>query len=98
MLPVNLIVGVLSYDTAKLGQATRAKAQVLAGNVILTYSLPSPTEYDPSAFKCFTTGSGNIEAVRTYRDENARSDIHAIDWSEHIAQTSTLAVKRLAIT
>ena len=98
MLPIQLVVGVLSYDTAKIGQATKVKDQVLAGHVILNYGLPSPTQYDPSAFKCFTTGTGNIESVRTYRDENARSDVHAIDWSEDIRQTSTLAVKRLAIT
>lgn len=98
MLPVNLVVGVLSYDANKLGQATRDKKQVLKGNVILTFSVANPTVYDPSAFKCFTTGSANVAAVRTYREDGARSDVHAIDWSEDIRQTSTLAVKRLAIT
>ena len=95
MLPVNVVVGALSYATNKEGQ-TVAKGQVIGGNAILTYALPNPTVYDPSAFKCFTTGSGNIQSVRTYQE--ARADIHAIDWSEDLKKTSTLGVKRLQIT
>lgn len=98
LLPVNFVVGALAYDAAKLGQSTRDKRQVLADHTFLLMSVPSPTPLDPSAFKCFTTGTGNIESVRTYRDESARSDVHAVDWSEDIEITSTLAVRRLAIT
>jgi hypothetical protein len=98
MLPVNLVVGALSYETAKVGQSSKPKAQVRADDVFLLYAVPSPTPMDPSAFKCFTTGNGNVEAVRTYRDESARSDVHAVDWSEDLEVTSSQAVRRLAIS
>lgn len=96
MIPVTVVIGHLAKASNKEGQ-TIAKSRVVGSNAILTYSVPSPTEYDPSAFKVFTTGSGNIEAVRTYQD-GPRVDVHAVDWSEDIKKTSSLAVKRLAIT
>ncbi len=98
MLPVNLVVGALAYETTKVGQTSKSKAQVLGDDVFMLYSVPSPTETDPSAFKCFTTGSGNVESVRTYRDESARSDVHAVDWSEDIKLTSSQAIRRLTIS
>lgn len=97
LFPVKVVVGAVSKLSSNMGQ-TKTKANVVGANAIITYSVPSPTQYDPSGFKCFTTGSGMVAAVRTYRDEKARSDIHACDWSEDIQKTSTLAVKRLAIT
>lgn len=97
MFPVNVVVGIVSYNTAKIGQ-TKSKSQVLGDTAYLSYAVPSPTIYDPSPFKCFTTGVNNVEAVRTYRDEKARSDVHAVDWSEDLKATSTIAIKKLAIT
>lgn len=97
MFPCNVVIGAVSKLSSKPGQ-TASKSNVVGANAILTYSVPNPTPYDPSAFKCFTTGSGNVSAVRSYRDESARSDVHAVDWSEDIKKTSSLAVKRLAIT
>lgn len=98
MVPVNLIIGAVSYTGTKPGQSTVSKSQILGAYAFLSYAVPNPTVHDPSAFKMFTTGAGNIEAVRTYRDEGARSDVHAVDWSEDPQQTSTLAAKMLAIT
>jgi hypothetical protein len=98
MFPVNVVVGALSKLTSGVGQATKTKTNVVGDHAILTYSVPNPTIYDPSAFKLFTTGSGMVAAVRTLRDEFARADVHAVDWSEDLQKTSTLAVKRLAIT
>ena len=98
LFPVNVVIGSVSKLSSKLGQSTKTKTNVIGDNAILTYSVPSPTQYDPSAFKCFSTGSGLVAAVRTYRDESARSDVHAVDWSEDAQQTSTLAAKLLAIT
>jgi len=97
MFPVNVVVGVLSKKTTKPGGAN-SKAQVLADVAYLSYSVPNPTIYDPSPFKCFTTGENNIEAVRTYRDESARSDVHAVDWSEDPQAVSSIAIRKLAIT
>lgn len=98
MFPVNVVIGATSKLTSGIGQTTKTKGNIVGANAIMTYSMPNPTPYDPSAFKLFTTGSGMISAVRTMRDDLARSDVYAIDWSEDIKQTSTLAVKRLAIT
>ncbi len=98
MFPANVIVGVLSKTTNKKGQAAVTKGNIIGANILLTYAVPNATQYDPSAFKCFTTGQGMVEAVRTYRDESARSDVHACDWSEDMQQTSPLAAKLLALT
>lgn len=97
MFPVNVVIGALSKLTSGMGQATKTKSNVVGSNAILCYGLPNPTPYDPSAFKLFSTGDGMISAVRTIRDDLARSDVHAVDWSEDIKLTSALAVKRLAI-
>lgn len=98
MYPVKVMVGAISKLTSKIGQSTKTKANIIGGNVLITYSVPNPTIYDPSPFKLFTTGVGMVNAVRTWRDDSARSDVHAIDWSEDIKKTSALAVRRLAIT
>jgi len=97
LFPVKVVIGAVSKVSNKEGQ-TVAKTSVVGANAFLTYSVPGATVYDPSAFKCFTTGSGNINAVRTYMDPSDRFDVHAVDWSEDIKKTSALAVKRLAIT
>lgn len=100
MLPVNVVIGAVSKLTSKEGQtvAKGGKSQIVGANALLTYSVPNPTPYDPSAFKCFTTGTGNVQSVRTYRDPSDRFDVHAVDWSEDLKSTSSLAVRRLAIT
>lgn len=100
MIPVKLVVGALSKLSTKEGQTISAggKTNVIGANAILSYSVPSPTQYDPSAFKVFTTGSGNVQSVRTYRDPSDRFDVHAVDWSEDIQKTSALCAKLLAIT
>jgi hypothetical protein len=98
LFPANIVIGALSKATNKPGQSTVTKANVIGDNVYLSYSVPNPTQYDPSPFKCFTTGRGNIASVRTYRDDSARSDVHAVDWSEDLESTSSLSVRRLAIT
>lgn len=98
IFPVSVVIGALSKTSNKQGQSTVTKQTVIGDNVYLSYSVANPTQYDPSPFKCFTTGQGNIQSVRTYRDEGARSDVHAVDWSEDLQLTSTLAVRRLAIT
>lgn len=98
LFPVNVVLGAISKVSNKEGQASVTKGSVVGANAIFTYSTPGATVYDPSAFKCFTTGAGGVQAVRTYRAEDNRSDVHAVDWSEDIQQTSSLAAKRLAIT
>lgn len=96
-VPATPIVGMVSYNTAKPGN-TVSKSQVLGDLCYILASVPSPTVYDPSPFKCFTTGAGGIEAVRTYRDERSVSDVHAVDWNEDFVATSSASIIRLTIT
>jgi len=95
-IPANVVVGMLSYNTAKPGN-TVSKSQVLGDICYIQASVPSPTVYDPSPFKCFTTGVGGVEAVRTYRDEPF-SDVHNVAWNEVFKSTSTSSIIRLTIT
>jgi hypothetical protein len=96
-IPVDVKAYAISYNQAKLGQA-QDKKRILAANVLVTYSLPNPTQYDPSAFKNFTAGQGGITAVRSWQAPNGLYEGHFVDWSEDIKQTSTVAAKRIAIT
>lgn len=96
ILPVDIVIGALSYNSAKEGQ-TVSKALLMGSVAYLSYSIPNPTIYDPSPFKCLTTGSNMIESVRTYADPSSRFDVHAIDWSEDLKKTSTLGLKRFDV-
>ena len=55
----------------------------------------SPTLYDPSFMKTFRLRRGGVDVVRTYRDDAARSDILAVDWSEDIRVTSPVCARKL---
>jgi hypothetical protein len=87
----------VSYTSTKRGQASTSvtKSAVLGDDVYLVYARPDPTVYDPSAFKCFTTGMGGVEAVRIEREK--RGDLIMTDWSENIQKTGAAAIKRLSI-
>lgn len=97
LIPVDFKISAIVKNTAALGQ-TMSKSRVLASEVLLTYSQPNPTLYDPSAFKTFTAGLSSLTAVRSYMAANGFYDGHIIDWSEDIVQTSSTAAKRLTIT
>jgi len=94
---IQIKVGVISYNQAKLGN-TPNKKNIYAGECFVFYADDNPDIYDPSFAKTFTTKKGGVEAVRTYRDERARSTVHAVDWSEDIEICSTTTVKRITVT
>jgi hypothetical protein len=96
-VPVDLGVYAITYNTAKLGQ-TVSKARLISAHVFCHASVDSPTPYDPSPFKVFTMGRNRVTGVRTYRPESGRYDVHAVDWSEDIKQTSTVSMTRIALT
>lgn len=99
LFPVRLEVSAFSTAPNKFGQSSAGtKTQKLSGTVIIGYTSPNPTPMDASAFKCFSTSSVLVDAVHTYREESAASDIHAVDWSEHIAQTGSACAVKLSIT
>lgn len=97
MFPVQVKIGALGYASKK-APATPVKTAMIGDNVILTAAIPSPTQYDPSGFKVFTTGNGRIDAVRSWAAPNGLYDTHQVDWSEDLKQTSSVSTVRLAIT
>ena len=94
---IQMRVGVLSKDQAKFG-APANKSNIVGAEVFIFLRSPNPTTYDPGWMKTFSAGEGGVMAVRDYRDESARSDVLAIDWSEDIRICSTIAAWRLTIS
>jgi len=93
IMPANVV-----YDTTRQNQ-TSSKTRALAGVLLIHYSVPSATIYDPSAFKCFTVGSaGFLGNVRTYIAPNQLWRGHLVDWSRDIKQTSTLSMTRINVS
>lgn len=113
LFPVDLMVASLSYNappgtgpggggslTANVPSAgdITGKKRLLAGNILIHYSSPDPTVYDPSAFKAFTSGLSNVQAVRSYMAPNGFYGGHIVDWSEDLVQTSDIAMARLQLS
>lgn len=94
---IEFIITPLAVDTAKAGVA-KSNAQVYGANLFIILSSASPSIYDPSFMKTFRRSTGGVEAVRSYRADNARSDIYAVDWSEDIQVTSTAGARRLTVS
>jgi hypothetical protein len=88
-------VGMLSKTTG-WGLAN-SKSNIVGDEVFVFLGSANSTEYDPSALKTFTAADGSVTAVRVYRDENARSDILAVDYSEQIVLTGSACIKRITI-
>ncbi len=89
--------GSATVNTPSAGEFN-PKSRMLSGNILIHYSVPSPTLYDPSAFKSFVTGTSNVQAVRSYMAPNGLFGGHIIDWSEDIEQTSAIAMRRLQLS
>ncbi|BET67409.1 hypothetical protein ASA1KI_23270 [Opitutales bacterium ASA1] len=93
---IDIRIGILSKDTAKLGKAKDAK-NIVGEQMVIFHASQSPTLYDPSFMKTFRTRRGGVDVVRMYRDDSARSDILAVDWSEDIKITSPVCARKLAV-
>lgn len=96
-IPCDVQAHAVTYDTTKEGQTT-AKARLASSSVFIHYSVPSPTVFDVSGFKTFTTGDRMITDVRTYEAPNGFYRGHVVGWSRDIKQTSTLAFRRIALS
>lgn len=94
---IDIRVGILSQDTTKFGKA-KAAQNIIGADLLLFIGSSAPTQYDPSFAKTFTGKRGGVTSVRTYRDESARSDVHAVDWSEDIQITGTMCGKRVTVS
>jgi hypothetical protein len=86
---IDIRVGILAKDTAKLG-AAKANVNIIGQQLVIFHANASPTLYDPSFMKTFRLRRGGVDVVRTYREDAARSDILAVDWSEDIRSNHIL--------
>lgn len=98
LFPCDIMVANVVYDTTKLGVAA-AKKRIFDGTLLIHYSVPNATLYDPSAFKSFTVGPRAFAAgVRSYVAPNQLWRGHLLDWSRDLQATSALSVRRLDIS
>jgi hypothetical protein len=91
---IDIRVGILAKDLAKLG-AAKTNQNIVGQQLVVFHANPSPTLYDPSFMKTFRLRRGGVDVVRTYRDDSARSDILAVDWSEDIRVTSPVCARKV---
>ena len=94
---IDVRVGVLSKDSTKLGQ-TKSAANIVGSQAYVFIGSATPTQYDPSFMKTFMVRGGSVTAVRQYRDENVRSDVYCVDWSEDVKVVGTACVKRISVS
>lgn len=94
---IEVRVGILAKDTAKLGKP-KATANIVGEQLYVFHASQSPTLYDPSFLKTFRTRRGGVDVVRLYREDSSRSDILAVDWTEDIKVTSSLCGRKVAVT
>lgn len=93
---IDIRVGVMAFDAAKMGKAA-AKQNVVGSEIFIFHGNDNPTQYDPGFAKTFSIGANSVEDVRMYREEKVRSDILAVDWSEDVKVISTLCAKRIQV-
>ena len=93
---IDIRVAVLSYDKSK--KPKNADKEFVFGNdILMFYANENPTEFDPSFMKTFSIGNQSVEDVYTYRADDCRSDILAVDWSEDVEVISNLCAKRISL-
>lgn len=94
---IEIRVGVLSADAAKIGAAKNA-SNIVGAEVFIFFASDAPTQYDPSFAKTFAVDSSMVGAVREYRDENSVSDILALDWTSDIQVVAAGAGRRITLS
>lgn len=94
---IEVKIGILSRDTKKFG-AAKSATNIFGAKVLVFIGSDSPTIYDPSFAKTFTTTRTSIDQVSMYRDDKARSDIAAVDWSEDIQTVFSEAASLIALS
>jgi hypothetical protein len=94
---IEIRVGVISADANKFG-AGKNVSNIIGGEVFIFFASDAPTQYDPSFAKTFAVDESLVGDVREYRDENAVSDIYAIDWTEDIQVVASDAGERITLS
>lgn len=93
---IQIRVGVLSYDQYKSGKG--ASKQIIVGSRAYIFcASDSPTQYDPSFAKTFTSSPGGVFDVRMYQ-EDPRTDVIALDWTSDIKVTAARACRRIDVS
>lgn len=93
---IEIKVGILSKDTTKFG-AGKSAVNIVGAEVFIFLASASPTLYDPSFAKNFTTLRGSVDSVLTHREEPVL-DVHSVLWSEDPQVVSTECGKRISIS
>lgn len=93
---IDIRLGVVSYEKAKRGKSG-GKDFVIGSEVLIFIGSDNPTVYDPSFAKTFATDGSNIDSVRSYQ-EDPRTDVYAVDWTEDTRVVSSIAARRISIT
>ncbi len=91
------VISSVAFNGLGFNNAAQTKKGVLAGEMFALYNSASPTQYDASAFKTFSTTENLFAGVFEYRDEATRSDVYSLDWDAQVQQTSTKLVKRITV-
>lgn len=91
---IDIRVGILARDLTKLG-APKTNVNIVGQQMVIFHANANPTLYDPSFMKTFRLRRGGVDVVRTYREDSARSDILAVDWSEDIRVTSSVCARKI---
>jgi hypothetical protein len=94
---IQIKVGILSRDTTKFGKDKNAE-NIVGAEVFTFIRSDNPTQYDPGFAKTFSIGASSVEDVYTYREDSARSDILAVDWSEDVQVVSAKCARRLTLS
>jgi hypothetical protein len=94
---VEIRTGILSRDTTKFGK-DKSAVNIMGAKLLVYYAESSPTQYDASFAKTFSTALGNVDSVETYREEGVTSDIHRVRWSEDIQVPTTVAGRRIDLS
>jgi hypothetical protein len=94
---IEIRVGILGTDSAKRG-GTSSKSIIGGTRLLHLRWQRHPDTFDPSFAKTFTSGQAGVDVVKQWRDDNARSDIYAVDWSADIKVTSAISAKRITVS
>jgi hypothetical protein len=94
---IDIRVGIIASDSAKRG-GTASKTVIGGAECYIFIGTDTPTAYDPGFAKTFTSGQAGVDAVKQWRDDNARSDVSAVDWSADIKVTSSISAKRITVS
>lgn len=96
LIPVTVHVAMLPIITEKTGKVG-TKTIIAGAKVYALISQSSPSPFDPSAAKTFTTTLGQVQGVGVVQ-KPPFSEINYLAWSEDIKMTGTACVKRIDVS